>query len=360
MRRVLRRAALVGGLVVAVAPTARAGEDAATATREAQARFDEGLARLKGDHFEAARISFQQAYAVLQRPSILWNLALAEEKSGHFLDALGHFRDYVRLFPSDDDRIGAQRHYDALMAQTGHIDVQAPVGTQVTLDGAAAGTIPLSSPLDVLPGKHRVEGRNAAGVKGLDVDAAAGQVVRVSLGEPSSATGALAGASPTGQGSLDAPAAKPTSAPAEAQAPEPPPPRPDQAATPPSRVTAGQVATVAGVGGLGLVAIGVGVSFAFKSRDEANVASGYRERLPSDACAGAAASQTPCPAWNAAVQSENRDATWSNVMYVTGGVLVAGAVATWFLWPQQAQAPVAVAPVVGAGTWGLTAHGRFE
>ena len=32
-----------------------------------------------------ARVSFTQAYAVIHKPYILWNLALAEDKSGHRL-----------------------------------------------------------------------------------------------------------------------------------------------------------------------------------------------------------------------------------------------------------------------------------
>ena len=60
------------------------GGDSAPATaaeREAQARFEEGLARVKANNFEGARMSFTQAYAVLRKPAILWNLALSEDSS---------------------------------------------------------------------------------------------------------------------------------------------------------------------------------------------------------------------------------------------------------------------------------------
>src|SRR5258706_12731827 len=166
MRRTLPQGVLIGGLLVAAPAGALAADD--PATREAQARFEEGLTRVKAENFEAARVSFAQAYAVLHRPSILWNLALVEEKSGRGLEALAHFRDYVRQFPSEDDRAGAQKHFDALMAQAGHIEGQAPVGAQVTVDGGRTGIAPLAAAVDVKTGRHPVQGRPAEGGKASD------------------------------------------------------------------------------------------------------------------------------------------------------------------------------------------------
>src|ERR1700730_7424152 len=99
MRRALRCAMLAGALAVAVPSVARADDPAAE--REAQARFEEGIARVRAGSFEGARISFLQAHAVLHKPYILWNLALAEEKTGNVLDALGHFQPFVRITQSD-------------------------------------------------------------------------------------------------------------------------------------------------------------------------------------------------------------------------------------------------------------------
>jgi len=97
---------------------ARAADD--RAARDAQARFEEGLGRVKSGDFEAARLSFAQAYAVLHKPDILWNLALSEEKSGHAVEALAHFKELAKQTPADADRAKAQRHVDTLMGQTGH------------------------------------------------------------------------------------------------------------------------------------------------------------------------------------------------------------------------------------------------
>ena len=79
MRRSARWGIAIAGLLVAASPSARAADD--KATREAEARFAEGLSRVKRQDYEAARLSFEQAYAVLHRPLILWNLALAVESA---------------------------------------------------------------------------------------------------------------------------------------------------------------------------------------------------------------------------------------------------------------------------------------
>src|SRR5882672_9324978 len=139
---------LTAALVLAASSPAAADDE--KANREAEARFKEGLARVKTKDYEAARLSFEQAYAVLHRPLILWNLALSEEKTNHPLDALAHFRQVAREAPGDADRASAQKHVDTLLTQLSRIDVQAPPGASLALDGGdLAGTAPLGDPLDV-------------------------------------------------------------------------------------------------------------------------------------------------------------------------------------------------------------------
>ncbi len=86
--------ALAAALALSLPRTARA--DDSVLEREAQARFEEGVARVKAGNIEGARVSFAQAYTVLHKPTILWNLALAEEKTGHLVEALGHFKELAR------------------------------------------------------------------------------------------------------------------------------------------------------------------------------------------------------------------------------------------------------------------------
>ncbi len=350
MRRGVRWGLLAGGLAMAVSVRAGAADD--PVTREAQARFEEGLGRLKAEKYEDARLSFAQAYAVVRRPSILWNLALAEEKSGHPLDALGHFKDYVRQSTADDDRVRAQKHVDALAAQTGHIDVEAFGGTPLTVDGAAVGLTPLGEPVDVMPGKHHVEARSALTAKSADVDVAAGQIAHVSFMTVDPPPPPPPPAPPAEPAPQAAAAQPPAEVPGEA------PPR--DASEPRSPFWTPKVVTVTALGGAAVVAGGLGVYLAVQSRRNASTADGFRASNPSGACLVPTTSSSVCQQWNDAVDAQNRDALLSGVFYVSGVVLAAGAVATWFFWPKASSGPTArVVPMIGPGQAGLGAVGRF-
>ena len=77
------------GLIVA---TASSSAWAQPVSEEADSRFREGMQYAKGGKFEQARLSFTQAYAISADPTTLWNLAVAEMKTGHSLEALKHLK----------------------------------------------------------------------------------------------------------------------------------------------------------------------------------------------------------------------------------------------------------------------------
>jgi len=349
MRRAAGWGPLVGVIALALLAPARASADD-RAAQEAQARFVEGIARVKAGDFEAARMSFAQAYTVLHKPDILWNLALAEDKSGHLVDALAHFKQLAHDGATEADRAKATKHVDQLMTQTGHIEVVAPPGAQVTVDGAAVGVAPLVEPVDVAPGKHHLELRPQQGAsRTAEADAFAGQTAHVSF---------LV---------ADPPApSHPTGAATEAQgaAPEPPPPAPDQPQTLAHGLSVPRVVTVASLAGVAAGSVVLGVYFGVASQSNAQDVKGYQASNSSSACAVITAKNSQlCSDWNGAVNATNRDSALSGGLYVTGGLLAAGAIATWFLWPKDAApraAPSAVVvPAVGPGGVGLAAVGSF-
>jgi hypothetical protein len=347
LRRAARWGALTAALVLAASIPAHAADD--KATREAEARFAEGLVRVKRKDYEGARLSFAQAYAALKRPVILWNLALSEEKSGHTLDAIGHFRQVTRDATTDEDRANAQKHVDTLLVQVGRVDVQAPPGSAFVLDGnEVAATAPLADPLDVMPGHHVVEARLPRGMtKASPVDAVAGQVAHVTFAPEPPVAQAIAAP-------VAAPGASAGAAAAEAQAAESP------ESTRSSRpISAARVVTTATLGGVAIVAAGVGAYFAIQSRNEATTVRGYRTKYGTDACAGTAVPPY-CTTWNDAVNSQNRDVTASDVLYIAGAALAVGAIVTWLLWPSETRAASAwVSPSFGPSGAGVTAGGLF-
>jgi hypothetical protein len=345
---------LAAGCLAASAPGAARAQG--VAVRDAQARFEEGLDRVKSGDFEAARLSFAQAYTVIHRPSILWNLALAEEKTGHLVEALGHFKQVARDPAAEGgDRDVAERHAAALGARTGHIAVEAPPGAVLTVDGDPHELVaPLSEAIDVAPGHHVVSAMLPDVRKTLEVDAAAGQLARVNF-VLAEATGPAA----------PKPAPAPPAPGPKLDEPVPIDPEADRRAR--SQRTA-RIATTVALGGAAAVAASLGIVFGVESRQDANAAGSLRSapEWTTSWCYGPAGATHPgCGALSGNVAAQNRDAIASDALYVGAGVLAVGAVATWFLFPtREGQAPpvstgVWIVPAVGTRGAGLAGGVRF-
>jgi hypothetical protein len=112
----------------------------------------------------------------------------------------------------------------------------------------------------------------------------------------------------------------------------------------------------------GAAAVAMGVFFGLQSQSEKSTADGILAN-PQPAGLGGNASACHPPDSNLLCQNlgdtrdaQNRDALLDEVLYVAGGVLAAGAVASWFLWPKRPEEHVGkawVAPMVGPGHAGV-------
>jgi hypothetical protein len=331
-----------GALALACSSSSARADD--TATRDAEARFAEGLSRVKKQDYEGARLSFAQAYTVLHRPLILWNLALSEEKSGHPIDALTHFRKVAQDAPSEADRASARKHIDSLQAKTSRVDIEAPSGTTFTLDGSdVAGTAPLGDPVDVIPGHHVIVAKLAISTKTSEVDTLAGQIAHVTFA-----------ADPPAIAAAPAPAA---SVPVEPQPVPYTPPEPTQ-----HPFWTARTITAASLAGLAVAATGVAIGFGVASQNHKSTADDDKGALGQSGCAAPTGNAAQCSALNDAVNSQNRDANLSNALYFTGGALAVGAIVSWFFWPKpkDSTAPTAwIMPTVSPGSVAVGAGGRF-
>lgn len=330
---------LLGALCVAAPASADEAAD-----RDARARFDEGLARVRASDFEGARVSFAQAFAVLHKPDILWNLALAEEKTQHPLEALLHFKEYIHEAPANGtDREHARKHIIELSALTGHIEVVAPPGAAITVDATRPlGFAPLTDTVDVMPGRHSISAQLGAQSKTLGVETVAGETARADLMElaPTPPPPAAAPA-PPGPGAGDA------------QAPPEPPPSGEQPIS--SRMTTPQLVTVIALGGAAVTTAALALGFGVSSNNDASRASGLRTQNPS--CYGS--TSTGCQDLASTVNAQHTDYVVSSGLWVTSAVLLAGTAAAYFLWPKSQTSSVVAAPAVGPGSAGVVAVGSF-
>lgn len=303
------------------APAAPGGKPEERAIKDAQARFEEGLRRYKAQDFEGARLAFLQAYTAYPSVDILWNLCLAELRAGKTLDALKHLRQYEKDPKlTDAERAKAQKYVEEAKAKTGHARVRAPEGAEIKVDGAVVGEAPLAEDVDVDPGNHVFEARQGAEIERQEVAIEAGQSLTVQF------------------------------APKKAAAPAPPvEEKPSPWKTPePEGPGAGRTVTALALGGAGVVAIGVGVALRLSASDAASDAESLRQGNASS-CVNDRSDR--CAQLADAADSSVTQGNVSNVLLVGGGVLVAGAVVTWLVWPsgKASQAGAAPGPSLRAG-----------
>lgn len=334
--------------------------DEATEVREAKKRFGEGLDRARAADFEAARLKFLQAYAIIKSPDILWNLALAEEKTKRDVDAIRHFRIYLhdsRI--KEDDRVSAQKHIATLATTTGHLEISASMGASITVDVTyAAGTAPLGDPVDVEPGKHHVTARGTDGTYEQDVNVEAGKTVRVAFVASGSAGTPTAPVSSSAQ----PPTAPATSASATGAAPtstaggvvETPP---DSGATTGGTFWTTRNVVVIALGVGAVAAAGVGVGFFLGASSQDDKVTSLKAANPN--CAGSASSG--CGDLAAAADARASDRNVGTAFVIGGGLLGVGAVATFLLWPKSAPRTggAMVVPMVAPGAAGLRFMGNF-
>lgn len=316
--------ALAGAAATATRP-ARA-DDAAVA--EATARFHEGLTLADAGKNEEARLKFTQALAVLKAPALLFNLARVEQLTGHDLDALEHFQQFLRASQNDPKvtdatRAKARSFIEDLAKKAARIEIVAPADARVTVDGRPVGHV-AGDPVYVAPGQHVVEGTYQGRARSMTVNATAGAAAPAALvfDEPPSST----------------PTTEPPREPAK-----------------PTWPTA-KIVTVASLGGTALVAGVLFVVFRAKAQGDVDDA---KTLLAGSGCLGVTG-DAKCD--QALALRDDRDAhtTISNVAAVSGVVLAAGAVGAALFWPTgERRTGTRAVPLVGPGLAGMGLGGSF-
>lgn len=327
--------------------------DAAMA--EARARFEEGIKQAEAGDHDAARLKFNQAWALLKSPAILYNLARAEQLSGHPVEALEHYRQFAKL-PPDPKVTDAQRQRAAegiteLSKKVGQIEIEAPATARVTVDGRTIepGN---TDPVPVTPGKHVVEAIADGKVKSVTVECSAGTIAKAKLSDSEPGTGVAASPQPppatASKESSSAPGSSGTASPADER---------------PGFWTGGRIAGV-GVFVGGLAALGAGLVFnsmAASSEEEANeIRNGLPE--PRESACNDDANGAQCAQLKKNVDDQNLRQDLRTGFFIGGGVLVVGGAVLFLLSSPKSettQTGARVVPFATARDAGLAVVGRF-
>jgi hypothetical protein len=350
-------------LLIALAPAAYAAPVFAQAGAEdpittmARARFKEGVDFYDKGQYEQARAAFLQAYALKKHPAVLLNLAWSSLKSGHALEGKKYFEQFLNEAKdaTEKQRADANDGLSQAKAKLGHIDIQAPAGTDVSVDGDHAGTAPISDGVYVEPGGHTVKFKGSDGTTDTaSVSVLAGQKSVAKFGGGGGGSVASATPPPTTASNTPAPS-EPTAT---------PPSPPDQGnVTPagPSKETIGgeahaslfappknivPAAIMLGVGVAGFATAAV-MYFVKQSamNNQADVANqiraAYGGNPGANFCNNPPTNYVPpgggqsenftqvCQAYNSDVNDVNADATVGNI---AAGVGIAGVVGAAIYW----------------------------
>lgn len=150
-------ALLLGGAATLTTTVATADEAASVAM--ARDRFAEGVEFFDAERFEEARAAFLQAYALKPHPALLLNIGQSELRAGRYADAASRFSEYLATTPADasPERLSAER---GLAESRRHVAELRPTvnvaGAELFVDERRLGHTPLTTPIFVTPGRHRV------------------------------------------------------------------------------------------------------------------------------------------------------------------------------------------------------------
>lgn len=161
--RTLLLLALVVLSALACAPVAEAQTRAELA--RSRTLFERGLAHAEAERWEEAREAFEQALAITERPSILLNLATAQAETGLLLESTHSYERFLEVATGRDQRANresATRALEGVQRRLGHIELEISglaAGDEVRVDEAV---VPITAPVAVNPGEHRVVVRRGA------------------------------------------------------------------------------------------------------------------------------------------------------------------------------------------------------
>lgn len=149
---------------------ADASPEDADAARRAREHFLEGMEHFEAHRYRPAIHQFELAAELVPSADLWFNIARSHEELGEHELAIEHYRRYLRDRVDPPDKEQVERRIASLEAQaeaarqaanerptTGTLRVTANVeDVEVQLDDRSVGRTPLTTPISLAPGRHRL------------------------------------------------------------------------------------------------------------------------------------------------------------------------------------------------------------
>lgn len=267
-RAVLALALAATPLTLATEVFAQGAPPPTDAVKEvARQRYEEGVKALDEKRFDAARVAFEQAFALTSSPAVLLNLAVAESNSNRCVDAGNHVHRFLREHKAATpaNKTLSNTILEDCKKKVAVLNISVDTaGADVAVDGKAVGKSPIEDPFFVEPGSHVVVATKDGKSATTKADAAKGTSANVIVS----------------LGAVTAPPLPPGPAPTDPNAPAPQIGQPPVAPLQPVQPSSDQgedfgewyVRKPLAWVGTGVVGVGLGVSIAFSALSASSLA----------------------------------------------------------------------------------------
>jgi hypothetical protein len=124
----------------------------------AKTQFSEGINYFAKEDYPNALAAFEHSYRLVQKVSILYNIAMCQKALYRYVDSMRTFRQYLALGEGtipEDKKANAKQAIVEMAQLLGRVHMaNIPPDTDVYIDGKLAARSPLKEPLALSPGRH--------------------------------------------------------------------------------------------------------------------------------------------------------------------------------------------------------------
>ncbi|HVY28767.1 MAG TPA: hypothetical protein VHB79_19560 [Polyangiaceae bacterium] len=311
------------GLVATVEPHLALAQGGASALSIEEDRrrtlYQQGKEAIKAQHWVDAKTRLTDAWTIRPSYDVALSLSQAEFNLGQFDESARHLAYYfknVSAKENENNLANAKQAFEAAKAKVSSVEVTAPRGADILVDGKELGIAPLDGNTFVKPGRRVFEARLGEAKAQQELQAVAGQEQQVTLKleEPSKPAPAVAAA---------------PAAPVDAGLPQPPAPA---APEPPRKRSLVPAYVGAGVAAVG---IGVGIGFALAAGSDKDDIDALKRKNGSSGCLDSTSGD--CAAQHDAAEARDRHLTYEVIGFSVAGAAVIGT-AAYLLWPSSSSA----------------------